>query len=126
MKIDAQTYSVAVSDGEGQVIPKQRLSAGEKQLLAVALLWGLGEASGRALPVVVDTPLGRLDSSHRGNLVDRYFPHASHQVIVLSTDTEFDEGYVERLRGAGALAREYLLDFDERAKSSIVKPGYFC
>ena len=40
------------------------------------------------LPVVIDTPLGRLESSHRHHLVDRYFPQASHQVM--STDTEID------------------------------------
>jgi DNA sulfur modification protein DndD len=40
------------------------------------------------LPAVIDTPMARLDSAHRQNLVERYFPHASHQVIVLSTDSE--------------------------------------
>jgi len=44
-----------------------------KQLLAIAFLWGLARVSGRKLPVAIDTPLGRLDSSHRTNLVERYF-----------------------------------------------------
>jgi hypothetical protein len=38
--------------------------------------------------VAIATPLGRLDSAHRNNLVEKYFPQASHQVILLSTDTE--------------------------------------
>ena len=126
VKIDSDTYALAVSDGDNNVIPKQRLSAGEKQLLAVALLWGLSEASGRTLPMVVDTPLGRLDSTHRINLVDYYFPNASHQVVVLSTDTEFQKEYVDRLRQAGTLGQELLLDFDDKSRSSYIRSGYFC
>lgn len=48
--------------------------------------------------MIIDTPLGRLDSIHRGHLIDRYFPFASHQTIVLSTDTEVDQGYFTSLR----------------------------
>ena len=48
--------------------------------------------------MIIDTPLGRLDSVHRGKLVDNYFPRAAHQVIVLSTDTEVDAKYFESLQ----------------------------
>ncbi|WP_017298291.1 DNA sulfur modification protein DndD [Nodosilinea nodulosa] len=82
--IDPETFSLSLYGDEGKLIPKQRISAGEKQILAVAILWGLARASGRRLPIAIDTPLGRLDSSHRENLVERYFPDASHQVILLS------------------------------------------
>ena len=66
-------------------------------MLAIALLWGLAQASGQPLPVVIDTPLGRLDSSHRAHLIERYFPNASHQVLLLSTDTEIDDPACKRL-----------------------------
>jgi len=49
----------------------QTSSLGLKQLLAIAFLWGLARVSGRKLPVAIDS-LGRLDSSHRTNLVERY------------------------------------------------------
>src|SRR5438309_2885147 len=91
--INPSTFAVTLYDSEGQAIPRQRLSEGEKQLFAVAMLWGLAQASARPLPAVIDTPMARLDSAHRQNLVERYFPHASHQVIVLSTDTEVDRHY---------------------------------
>lgn len=122
--IDVNTFGLSLCDLEGQFIPKHRLSAGEKQLLAIAFLWGLARVSDRNLPVAIDTPLGRLDSSHRTNLVERYFPTASHQVILLSTDTEVDKNEVERLRDAGAIAREYLLEYDS-VDQTVVKPGYF-
>ncbi|WNZ26287.1 DNA sulfur modification protein DndD [Leptolyngbya sp. NK1-12] len=125
VQIDTETFSLSLFDYEGQPVPKHRLSAGEKQLLAISLLWGLARASGRQLPVAIDTPLGRLDSSHRNNLVDRYFPQASHQVLLLSTDTEIGKAEVKRLRENGAIAREYLLKYDRAKHQTQVKSGYF-
>ena len=101
--IEAEDFRLLLYDRQGQMVPKHRLSAGEKQLLAIAFLWGLARVSGRQLPVAIDTPLGRLDSSHRQNLVERYFPAASHQVILLSTDTEIREAEAKQLREFGAI-----------------------
>ncbi|MFN7347816.1 MAG: DNA sulfur modification protein DndD, partial [Dolichospermum sp.] len=67
--IDSKTFGLSLYDYNGKPVPKHRLSAGEKQLLAIAFLWGLAKVSGRRLPIAIDTPLGRLDSSHRNNLV---------------------------------------------------------
>jgi DNA sulfur modification protein DndD len=125
VQIDNETFALSLYDYDGEPIPKHRLSAGEKQLLAISLLWGLARASGRQLPVAIDTPLGRLDSSHRNNLVERYFPQASHQVILLSTDTEIREEEVKRLRNNGAIAREYLLQYNSEQQHTQIKPGYF-
>ena len=125
VQIDTETFSLSLFDYEGQPVPKHRLSAGEKQLLAISLLWGLARASGRQLPVAIDTPLGRLDSSHRSNLVDRYFPEASHQVLLLSTDTEIGKAEVKQLRQTGAIAREYLLRYDSALQQTSVESGYF-
>jgi DNA sulfur modification protein DndD len=108
---------------DGLPLAAQELSAGERQLLAVALLWGLARAAGQPLPVVIDTPLGRLDGSHREHLLDRYFPYASHQVILLSTDTEIDELAYGRI--AKHVGRAYLLEFDPETNASSVQPGYF-
>lgn len=125
LSIDTQTFALSLFDPSGQPVPKHRLSAGEKQLLAIAFLWGLARVSGRQLPVAIDTPLGRLDSSHRYNLVERYFPSASHQVILLSTDTEIAKTEYEQLQKQDAIAREYLLSYDSAAGQTTVKPGYF-
>lgn len=123
--IETNSFSLSLYDLQGKQVPKHRLSAGEKQLLAISFLWGLARVSGRNLPVAIDTPLGRLDSSHRDNLVERYFPYASHQVILLSTDTEIGKKEVEKLRENEAIAREYLLKYDTSDRQTTVQPGYF-
>lgn len=125
VEVDAETFNLSLYDNDGLPIPKHRLSAGEKQMLAISLLWGLARASGRQLPVAIDTPLGRLDSSHRKNLVDRYFSQASHQVILLSTDTEIGKTEVQRLRKNALLSYEYLLKYDSQEQQTVVMPGYF-
>lgn len=123
--IDSQNFRLSLYDPQGNMVPKHRLSAGEKQLLAIAFLWGLARVSGRNLPIAIDTPLGRLDSSHRQNLLERYFPTASHQVILLSTDTEIGSAEVAMLRQTEAIAREYLLKYDSKQGHTTVEPGYF-
>ena len=123
LKIDPATFRIELTGGDGKPLPFDRLSAGERQLLATALLWGLAKASGRPLPTIIDTPLGRLDSSHRRHLLDRYFPVASHQVILLSTDEEVDEASLARLKPY--VGRSYSLTFDEDHRSTSIKPGYF-
>jgi DNA sulfur modification protein DndD len=123
--IDAATFTLSLHDRQGQLLPKHRLSAGEKQLLAIALLWGLARVSGRQLPIAIDTPLGRLDSSHRTNLIERYFPAASEQVILLSTDTEIGKSEVTKLREQNAIAREYILDHDANSQRTQIREGYF-
>ncbi len=124
--IETETYRITLYDPQGQLLPKQRLSAGEKQLLAIAFLWSLARVSGKSLPVAIDTPLGRLDSSHRTNLIQRYFPSVSHQVILLSTDTEIGKEEIEILRSENAIAREYLLQYNQEQRQTKIVEGYFC
>ena len=108
--------------GEGSV-PAVKLSAGERQLLAVSVLWALARASGRKLPTIIDTPLGRLDSNHRQSFVENYFPFAADQVVLLSTDEEVVGHYYETMKPF--IANEYLLEYDEESQSSQIHLGYF-
>ncbi|MBD8566231.1 DNA sulfur modification protein DndD [Oxalobacteraceae sp. CFBP 8763] len=121
--IDPITYSVILQAEDGTKIPKYRLSAGEKQIYAIAMLEALAKASGRHLPVIIDTPLGRLDSKHRHRLVESYFPTASHQVIILSTDTEIDQSFYQGL--AQYISHGYHLSFDESLGATRANEGYF-
>lgn len=121
--IDRESFRVTVVRWDGVELPKERLSAGEKQLFAIALLWALARASERPLPVVVDTPLARLDREHRRRLLTEYLPHVSHQVVVLSTDTEVDVQAARDLESA--TARTIYLAHDVETASTRVEEGYF-
>lgn len=121
--IDPDTCTVELAGQDGRRLSTSELSAGERQLLAVALLWGLARSTGQPLPVIIDTPLGRLDASHRQHLLQRYFPNASHQVILLSTDTEIDAAALGDLRRW--VGHTYRLHHDDATGSTTVEPGYF-
>lgn len=121
--IDPHTCMMELLTHDGRPVRPRTLSAGERQLLAVALLAGLARASGRMLPVVIDTPLGRLDSDHRMRFVQSYLPNASHQVIVLSTDTEITPDILDTLDGA--VSHTIRLEHDPQAGATHVVQGYF-
>ena len=122
-KIDPQTFDVELTDKRGKTINKKKLSAGEKQIYAIAMLEALGRTSGRNLPIIIDTPLGRLDSKHRTKLVKNYFPTASHQVLILSTDTEIDEDFYSEL--SPEISHAFSVDYDSSKGCSEFNEGYF-
>ena len=124
ISIDPDTYRMELKGHKfGETIPTNRLSAGERQLFAISTLWGLARVSGRPLPNIVDTPLGRLDSKHRSNLVDNYFPNASHQVIILSTDEEINQSYLDRIKKH--IGRSCELYYSDETESTEIRDGYF-
>ena len=123
VEINPISLDIILRDYNGGVLLKSQLSAGEKQMFAIAIIWGLALSSGYKLPVVIDTPMARLDSAHRYNFINRYLPNASSQVIVLSTDEEVNGQYLEQLREH--IGTYYTLRYDEAAKSTSILPGYF-
>ena len=123
ISISKRDYQMTINIVGGETVPSSKLSAGERQLLAVAVLWALAKLSGRQLPTVIDTPLGRLDSKHRKFFVENYFPQAGHQVILLSTDEEIVGNYYNTLKDS--VSKEYLVEYNEVEQSSFVSIGYF-
>ncbi|MDM8559180.1 DNA sulfur modification protein DndD [Candidatus Parabeggiatoa sp. HSG14] len=123
VEIDPNNYTLTLYTPNHEKLPPESLSAGERQLLAISVLWGLSRASGRPLPAIIDTPLSRLDGKHRDNLIDNYFHQASHQVILLSTDEEINKKYYRNLKHA--IGREYHLSYEEKNQSAIINQGYF-
>ncbi len=112
-------FELSYHGKSGETIPMSSLSAGMKQLCATALLWALKEAADRQLPVVIDTPLGRIDKRHQDNLLEKYYPNAGPQVILLPTDSELDERKRELL--APYIYREFLLH-NADGDSTTVEP----
>jgi len=116
--VDPKTYRVSIEDGKHQELPMDRLSAGERQLLAISVLSALIKERKGRFPVVVDTPLARLDQQHRSALIKRFFATVSHQVVVLSTDQEVEGLAYEALKPF--TNAEYALDFDDAAGRTSV------
>lgn len=119
VRIDPQTYSVMLYGSNRTPIATSELSAGEKQLYAMSLLWALRAVSGRAFPIIVDTPMGRLDSEHRQAMLTRFFPHAAHQVVLLATDTEVVAAAFATLQPA--VSHRYDLEFDQEQACTRVQ-----
>lgn len=85
-------------NAEGNIVPKESLSAGEKQLMVIALLWALAICSKKKLPVIIDTPA--VSNGFKSQDVAYYniLPQASDQTIILSTDSEIDAQYYDLMK----------------------------
>ena len=123
ISIDPETFEATVYDSDRNEIPRDTLSKGELQMMATSVLWGLARTSGRPLPFMIDTPLARLDAEHRSNLTERFFPLASHQILLFSTDTEIRADDYARIRRY--VSRAYTIRHDPDSASTTVRKGYF-
>ena len=121
--IDKKTFAMTLYRKNNQEMLKDELSEGEKQMFATAVLWALAKTSGRPLPFMIDTPLARLDVEHRGKLIETFFPSASHQVVIFSTDAEIDEKYYAQLKPF--ISKSYLMKYDSGSGSAKVEEGFF-
>ena len=91
--------------------------------MVISLFWALALCSKKKLPVIIDTPLSRLDSAHREALITTYFPQASEQTIILSTDSEIDRNYHDMMKNN--IGDEFTLIYDDDSKSTTIQRGYF-
>ena len=121
--MDAKSLEITYLNKEHKVVSKESLSAGEKQLMVIAILWSLGICSKKKLPVIIDTPLSRLDSEHRTALITTYFPNASEQTIILSTDSEIGYDYYNMMNEY--VGDEFTLNYDDENRSTSIVKGYF-
>ena len=98
-------------------------SKGEKQIYILCLIWALIKSSGVEVPFIIDTPYARIDESHRKTLTIDYLPNISKQVIILSTNEEIDSNLYSVIKPY--ICDEYLLLYNESARKTEVKKGYF-
>ena len=121
--IDTDSLDVTILDPDGNELLKNQLSAGEQQMFAISIVWALARTSGYKAPVIIDTPMARLDSSHRANFVTRYLPAASSQVMVLSTDKEIYGRYLDMIREN--IIDFFTLPYREDEQCTSILNGYF-
>lgn len=121
--IDHKTYDVQLFDSHGDIIDRTTLSAGEKEILLISIIWAIFKCSGRNVPLIFDTLLGRLDKTHKASILKEFIPNCSEQAIILSTDTEIDERNYRILKPF--ISKEYMLDFNVKNKQTNIKHHYF-
>ena len=120
--MDPASLDITYLAPDGHVIAQEALSAGEQQLMVISVLWALAICSKKKLPVIIDTPLSRLDSVHRKALITTYFPQAGEQTIILSTDSEIDHSFYELMKSD--IGDEFTLQYNEATQSTSIREGY--
>lgn len=81
LEID-ERFAIKLKDEDGGVVAIESQSSGQKQILAIAIFWALSRLSKSNLPLIIDTPLSRIDAKNRARIIQNYYAHA-RQVIIL-------------------------------------------
>jgi DNA sulfur modification protein DndD len=124
MEINPDNFGINLIDINGTSWDRKFLSEGEKQLLALSILWALTQITGKNYPFIIDTPLGRLDEEHRNGLISDFFGKATEQIIILSTNEEFDFDLYNQIKPL--ISSVYLLEYDYHNLKTITrKNNYF-
>lgn len=118
-----EDFVMSYYDHRENEVARLSISAGMRQLLAMAMLWALKDEANRPLPVIVDTPLGRIDRANRQLLMTEYFPRAGDPLVLLPTDTEFGPEAYEAL--SGHICRRYRIDNTGGDSAVIVEEAGF-
>jgi DNA sulfur modification protein DndD len=102
---------------------QEALNSWHLQILMTSLLWGLEQLSKLGLPIIIDTPLARLDPIHRKNMLEKYFTNAWWQVIILSQPSEITEQDKNNILFTDHLRNdEYIkMEFDEEEMQSFLR-----
>jgi DNA sulfur modification protein DndD len=103
-------YTMEVVRQDGSTVDNQRLSAGEKEVVAYSFITALNLASSNPAPFVMDTPFGHLDASHRAGLLQS-LPQLQVQAFLLATDRDLpasDRNAIEQ-----HIASEFTLKRDQ-------------
>ncbi|MBI2058415.1 MAG: AAA family ATPase [Nitrospirae bacterium] len=95
-------------DGRKVTWEETNTSAGQRQVRMLAFYEALRRLAKLVPPLVVDTPLARLDKEVRANVLDRLYL-SGHQSIILSTNAEIDPDGPLFDRARGRFARAYTL-----------------
>lgn len=122
----ARDCTVKLLGDKGHDIRTMDCSAGEDQIFALSLIAAIAKVSGTKVPIVMDTPLARLDTEHRSNVLRYFAAHAGEQVIFLSQPDEVNGDYLRVIRDR--VCKAYHIEFEELDNGvgkAHVRKGYF-
>lgn len=118
---DNDGLKVSLYSAEGNIIPKESLGQGEKQIYISSLIKAIINQSVQEFPIFIDTPLGRLDDDHIKNILFYYYPDLANQVVILATNNEIPPSRLKLINQS--ISRTYILD--HRDSKTKFKQGYF-
>lgn len=93
-----EDFNINIYDKDNRAMDILSSSSGQKQIIATALIWGISEYIPEEIPMVIDTPLGRLDENNQTRILNEFYPNASNQVIILPTPSELRHEGFQRLK----------------------------
>ena len=122
------SYRVLVHNKAGVEI-RSLLSAGETACLAFAFSLTLSDVAGFSYPMVVDSPLGRLDSEVKefvsgvlAKALKSDGQNESKQILMLMTDSEYNDDVADALAHMKPKVMEIVFDQDNiESKLEVVK-----
>ena len=117
----SKDYRLDVIDRYGMAT-RPEMSAGERQVLSLAFIAGMAKVAreGETVPLVMDTPFGRLSSAHREKITE-HLPEIADQLILFVTDEELRAQDQARVNLAPKIGREYQLNFNQQNSSTIIE-----
>ncbi|OLS18894.1 MAG: DNA replication and repair protein RecF [Candidatus Heimdallarchaeota archaeon LC_3] len=121
--LDEDSLEFKLFSRENSLNSENTFSSGESQIFALSAIWALFKMIRWPMPLIIDTPLSRLDSHHRKNLVNYFFPNISNQLILFSTDTEIDKQLFEMV--FSKTSQFYHIQKSLSSNSSSIKEGYY-
>ncbi|MBQ9619775.1 MAG: AAA family ATPase [Neisseriaceae bacterium] len=118
---------IAFLDSNNNELADDNFSAGERQLQLTALTLALSKTTGFIAPMVIDTPLARLDENNREKLLN-YLSSLPQQVILLTQSGEINRNQCDEIFAKNQVSKTYLVqskDYDEGRIATVSENQYF-
>lgn len=118
LEIDPNSFNITLYK-ENKILNHKLLSAGEKQILLLAILWAFHSITNVSVPLIIDTPLARLDIEHRDKVLNTLLPNVSNQVLVIGTEVELSDLADHEI--SDHIYKVYELEFNEEERKTSIK-----
>ena len=119
--IDEKTFEITIKGRYGQEVFRRSFSEGEKQIYGLSVTYALAKASKKEFGFIIDTPFAKLDTIHKGNVINKFIPKIGSQVIILAQDGELDGQYLDEVRKY--CTKEYNFESDEENNTKLLEMG---
>ena len=116
LSIDPQSFEVKVRAEGGDLVEARKLSDGERHVMALSFLGGLKDATHEGT-LMMDSPFGRLDQTHKTRLIEK-IPELAQNVVLLVTDEDLRP---DDWKSLSNVQRKFMLDHDQAQKYSKIQ-----